>query len=231
MQIEKKLILCSILAISIGIATIAPLVYFMSPATAQTTDDKPWFNLNVSYATCKVATQFSQNTAIYSIASNYTINSDAVDTQVGSRLEYYRIQIYSDQGQLVNETQYIAVNCTEFLDPTSIQFAREGWFNTTGIIISSGTFAANFNGTLQEGNGGGSTWFGYSDSNEASQQIENIQNAQTIYVDVHRLGYITSNGNSTVVTFAGDEIIQHLELTKNGDQFVYGTEPPYGNLK
>ncbi len=231
MQIEKKLIICSILAITIGIATIAPLAYFMSPATAQITDDKPWFNLNISYATCKVATQSSQNTAIYSIASNYTINSDAVDTQVGSRLEYYRIQIYSDQGQLVNETQYIAVNCTEFLDPTTIQFAREGWFNTTGIIVSLGTFAANFNGTLQEGNNGGSTWFGYSDIGETSQQIENIQNAQTIYIDVHRLGYITCNGNSTVATFAGDEIIQHLELTKNGDQFIYGTEPPYWNLK
>ncbi len=34
MQIEKKLILCSVLAVAIGIATIIPLQYLMNTETA-----------------------------------------------------------------------------------------------------------------------------------------------------------------------------------------------------
>jgi hypothetical protein len=52
MQIEKKLILCSIIAISIGIAAVAPVAYFMNtPQASAQTIDNPWFNLNLSYAT------------------------------------------------------------------------------------------------------------------------------------------------------------------------------------
>ena len=38
MHIEKKLILCSILAVVIGISTVTPLAFLMTPATAQSTD-------------------------------------------------------------------------------------------------------------------------------------------------------------------------------------------------
>src|SRR5665647_1730310 len=51
MKLEKKLILCSILAIAIGIATVAPLAFFMSPAKAQTdTTDQPQFSFDLPYA-------------------------------------------------------------------------------------------------------------------------------------------------------------------------------------
>ncbi len=43
-MIEKKLVLCSILAIAIGIATILPLAFSMSKFTAEPANDAPWFN-------------------------------------------------------------------------------------------------------------------------------------------------------------------------------------------
>ena len=50
MQIEKKLILCSILAITIGIATIIPLEYLMNAEiVAAAPNAEPWFNVNVPY--------------------------------------------------------------------------------------------------------------------------------------------------------------------------------------
>ncbi|NLF88115.1 hypothetical protein GX563_04745, partial [Candidatus Bathyarchaeota archaeon] len=53
MQIEKKLILCSILAISIGIAAIIPLQYLMNTKTASALPNvEPWFNPNIEYAYC-----------------------------------------------------------------------------------------------------------------------------------------------------------------------------------
>ena len=232
MKIEKKLIAFSILAITIGTASIVPLAFFMSTAIAHTPEEKPWFNLNITYATCSVSKLNSYDTAWFSFQDICTVNSDAVDSQVGGRLEYFRIQIYSDQGQIVNTTRYVAANFTESFDPALIHFARAGWFNTTGL----GTFGTGFSGNLQDGIGGGSSHLGISDSDQpsdeysgatAAQQIEYIRDAQTIYIDVHRIGYITCTGNSTVVTLANDEVIQHIELTKNGNQFVYGTEPPY----
>jgi hypothetical protein len=221
MKLEKKLILCSIVAITIGIATIVPMAYFMNaPVSAQTTDENPWFNLNISYATVGVTNPFGENLATYCDVYNYTVNPDAIDTQVGSRTECYRLQIYSDEQQLVNKTAYLQVNCTEFIEPYGIQFAREGWFNITGRAGTSGTFSANFNGTFADIPGAAE---GFSAGD--ADQIQAIQNAQTVYIDIHRVGYITTKGNSTVATLANDEVIQHLELTRSGDQFVYGIKP------
>ena len=51
-MIEKKLILCGILAIAIGIATIVPLEYMMAAQAQEIPlQDKPWFNLNIPMPT------------------------------------------------------------------------------------------------------------------------------------------------------------------------------------
>lgn len=229
MQIEKKLILCSILAVAIGIAAIAPAAYFMNTAvSAQSTEDKPWFNLNINYATAGITNPFGEDIATYQVSYNYTVNPDAVDTKVGGRIEYYRLQVYSDKTQLVNTTAYLAVNCSEYLDRDAIAFERKGWFNTSGLA-SVGSFSLNFTGTLDFAGAGASFGTTAKDNplNEKSgaQQLQDVQDAQTIYVDVYRIAYITCSNNSTTVHLANDEVIQHVELTKNGDQFVYGTKP------
>jgi hypothetical protein len=223
MQIEKKLIACSILAIAIGIATVVPLAFLMTPtsASAQITDD-PWFNLNINYATCEAKTVFSSNlSAMYSYTYNYTTNPNAIDTQNGARIEYFRIQIYSDQGQLVNQIVALAANCTENINPIEVQFARQDWFNTSNVQGSAIDFAPNFNGALPADIGYSAHCF----TTEQQEQIEKIQNAQTIYIDICRVGYITYTGNDTVVSFANNEVAQHYELTKTGNGFSYGVRP------
>jgi hypothetical protein len=49
MKKEKNVIFCSIFALVIGAAAIAPLALFMDTAKAQLDDDS-WFNIDVSYA-------------------------------------------------------------------------------------------------------------------------------------------------------------------------------------
>jgi hypothetical protein len=247
MKIEKKLIAFSILAITIGIASIVPLAFLMSPAKAQTTDDIPWFNLDVPYASWTATSKDNATgylvglgpiyglvsySSTYYVALNFTVNPDAVDILDNARVEYYQLQVYSDKGQIDNVTTSFGANCKDDIDPTSsFYFAREDWFNTT-TSGGGGTFITKFNGTLTDcladgdlgGIGGSSSSKSFANTT-LPEEFLNIQNANKLYIDVRRLGYVTFDGNSTIVTLASNEVIQHIELTKSGDQFVYGTLP------
>lgn len=242
MKLEKKLIACSILAIAIGIATIVPLAFLMSPAKAQTTLDMPWFNLNVPYVYWTANTSEGGATYItgpgtfgeaFKIALNLTASPDvAKSTLPGARIEYYQMQVYSDQGQIANLTYYFGVNCTGSVDPSStFSFARANWFNTTTIALAG--FMPNFNGTLNPSlstTEGGIVSSTVGNSFGVPKEILNLQNAQVLYIDVRRLGYVTFNGNSTVVTLSDSGIDQHMELTKYGDGFLYNTIIPQNEL-
>lgn len=247
MEIEKKLIAFSIFAITIGIASIAPLAFLMSPAKAQTTDDVPWFNFDMAYASWKATSKdgaigyldgigpiydLVSYSSTHLVALNYSVNPDALSILDNARVEYYQLQVYSDKGQIENMTVFFGANCEDDIDPTSsFFFARPGWFNTT--TSGGGTFITKFNETLDSslanGLGLSATSGTYSSNSFKNttlpQEFLNIQNANRLYIDVRRLGYVTFDGNSTIVTLASNEVIQHIELTRNGDQFVYGTLP------
>ena len=223
MQIEKKLILCSILAISIGIATITPLAYFMS-AKAQTFDE-PWFNVNVPYAYFKANSTGNMYQSTNSIVLNATINSDAISQHTDARLEYFDFKLYSDQLSLANATFYLGMNSSAVEDPTALfAFSREDWFNSTAF--GAGVYVTNLTGPLRLMGTGGSVSYVGEDSNWVNEQfgeiLSTMENADKIYLDVCRLGYVTFDGNNTVVTLASNQVLQHLELTKTGDAFTYG---------
>ena len=165
-MIEKKLILCSILAIAIGIATIVPVEYFTSintQANAQTLT-QPWFNVNVPYAYYTADATNNQNGIIsygegYYIALNITTNPNAITTLPNSRLEYYQIRVYSDQGSIENFTYVISANCNGTTNPyTEFAYANAnylsagdiGYGNLTDLTLPSRewVFLPNFNGTL-----------------------------------------------------------------------------------
>jgi hypothetical protein len=301
-MIEKKLVLCAILAITMGIATIVPLEYFMS-AQAQTQTnsqiayDKPWFNVNIPYAYYTGNATNNQNGVIsngegYYIALNITTNPEAMKTLPDSRLEYYQIQVYSDQGPIENFTYVICTNCTGSTNPY-ITLPYANYFNAGDFFNDSLTaisivparewvFLPNFNGTLpashvdwqsdtnytltSEGQAissiSESFWNGIliqginmtnippeqqgqqtpnGATNQSSnmmyipmwiqlQQVSNIQNAHSLYVDISRIGYVTMNDNSTTATQADNSIIQHVELTPYQDGFLYNTVIPQEKL-
>ena len=81
MQIEKKIIICSILAISIGIASIAPLAFLS--VKAETTVNEPWFNVVVPYAYCTPnnnGANFTMKTygSMIDAIANFTLTPDAL---------------------------------------------------------------------------------------------------------------------------------------------------------
>jgi hypothetical protein len=246
MQIEKKLILCSILAVAIGIAAVAPLAYVMSTistAKAETPNDVPWFNVNVPYAYYEATSQNGSSTYLQGIGEidglisysgshyiglNYTVNP-AKTTFANARIEYIKLHFYSDIGPIEDITSYYGANCTGIVDPTSsFFFSRNDWFNST--TSAGGTFLCNFNGTLySDGESVGGLGGSYSSNSFANttlpEKFLNAQNAQAIYLDVSRIGYVTFDGNNTIVTLANNSVIQHIELTKNGNEFSYGNVP------
>lgn len=242
MQIEKKLVLCSILAISIGIAAIAPLAFFMSTTKAQTTNDVPWFNIEVPFAyygtdSTEGITTHVGNFSYYGVTSysssyhvglNYTVNPEITHFE-NARIEYYNLHVYSDIGHITDIMTSFGANCTGYINPgASFNFALNNWFNTS--ISSGGTFIGHFNGTLISDidhiNGvGGSSSSSVLANVSLPVGFLNAQNANIIYIDLSRLGYVTFEGNNTIVTLADNTIIQHIELTKNADKFMFGDVP------
>jgi hypothetical protein len=238
MQFEKKLILCSILAISIGVASIAPLAFFMSSAKVQPGNDIPWFIINSPYA--YYITNVKENTSsqignftIFGLASysaNYLVGfnlsvNPAVTHFVNTRIEYYNLHFYSDLGSITDVVVYFGANCTGTIDPSSSFSFRNNWFNTSASI--SGEFMLNFNGTLTPhviGMGGISP-SGSVINTTLPAAFLNARNAQTIIIDISRMGYVTFDDDNTIVTLADKSIIQHIELTKNEDRFTFGDIP------
>jgi hypothetical protein len=223
MQIEKKLIACSILAIAIGIATVVPLAFFMNVKAE--TYDEPWFNVEVPYAYFKAnaTDNFYQSTT--SIVIQPTINHDALSHQTDARIEYFEFTIYSDTIQLSNATYTLAINSSAVEDPTSLfEFSRENWFNSSAF--GAGCYVTNLTEPLHLMGTGSSVSYGFEDSSWINKNfgaiLSTMENAQTIYLDVRRLGYVTFDGNNIVVTLASNQVIQHLEMTKTGDAFTFG---------
>lgn len=54
--------------------------------------------------------------------------------------------------------------------------------------------------------------------------------AQDLYINIRRLGYITFNDTSTVAILSDNAVIQHIELKKYGDGFLYNTVLTQGQL-
>jgi hypothetical protein len=239
MKIEKKLILSGILAIAIGIASIAPLAFFMS-ASAQTSPDKSVFDLQVPYAywTANYSTN-SNGTVTYTesnaLGIHYSINADAAHQVADTRIEYYQFHAYSDQGTLADWTYYIAARRSNSSDFSSFTFTESKGFSsntTSGGLILSGFEDNDTSPSLTAMFGSSSGIYGSNawETSTIKQLISGIQDANVLYVDVSRLGYVTFNGNTTTVTHADNGVIQHIEMTRYGDGFLYNTIIPQNQL-
>jgi|GEM_PF-6308092 len=50
-----------------------------------------------------------------------------------------------------------------------------------------------------------------------------LENTQTIYLDIRRVAYITFDDNDVVTISECDQLIHHIELTKNSNgEFTFG---------
>lgn len=157
MKTEKKLIAYSAIALLIGVASIAPLLFLMSgTANAETTIDKPWFNLNIPYAYWTANTTENPNGTVtyrewYIMSFNLTLNPEAAKQVADARIEYYQLQIYTDKAPIENLTYFVGTNRTDAFAFDSIEasfhsfhFMRDNWFDTN--TSGGGMFGGNFSG-------------------------------------------------------------------------------------
>lgn len=259
MQIEKKLILCSILAVAIGIAAIIPLQYLMNAETASALPDvKPWFDVNVDYAECNPY-EAGNGTATWDGATiqavvNFTLTADAMESDVDQQVEYYRFTVSTEQGPICDMGYYIAESKTTNAD---IAAAKAGNFSGVSLNMNDTiTFKNGLSCNPPEISAGGVTswsasWSGQTLSwtgdkapsniygvpymrltasyNEDSMYpvlpptIDQLRNAQTLSIDVSKICTVTVKGDVAVTTTADPTVLQHIELTKTDNGFVYGT--------
>jgi len=234
---EKKLVACSILALIIGVSSVIPLLFSMSGTAKAETGLEPWFSLDIPYA--YLTANYTENLdgrdfhdLWHAIVLNFTLNPEAENEISEARFEYCELQIYTDKEPLWNESYFVGTNRTNAfnLEAEMFHFVRNDWFdsNTTG----GGTFRYQWNASGSEiseiaGYNCGSSVTG---SIKPPQTVVALIEAEILYIDVRRIGWVTFNGNSTVVTLADNDFIQHIELTKFGDGFLYNNMFPEDQL-
>lgn len=234
MQIEKRLVACSILAIAIGIATIIPIVYLMNTKTVAADDVKPWFNINVSYATCNPNQSGGNGTATWDGASiqvvaNFTLTTDAL-TDADAQIEYYKFAVSSDEGSIVDIGYYIIEDKSNIVESMSgdgsISFSNGVNYDE---IHSSGGQAINWQAWKPD------SVLGFVSDNIVAYnggdlpiEIAQIRKATTLYIDVTKIATVTvkgvTDGNVIITAPTNPEVLQHIVLTKtdDGKTFVYG---------
>jgi hypothetical protein len=245
-KIEQKLIASSILALLIGVSSVVPLLFLMSGTAKAETTPKSWFNLNVPYAYVKA--NFTENLNgqdVYdywrAFVFNFTLNSEAENEISDARFEYYELQLYTDKEQLWNVSIFVGTNRTNSfkLDPESFRLTvatADDWFdsNTTGGGVfmpywnksSPPDFSSIYSGTTRDV---GPTGFG-SGQNKAEKMVAALAEAEIFFVDIRKIGLVTFNANSTLFTLPENKFIQHLELKKYGDGFLYNALFPEDQL-
>ena len=136
-MIEKKLILCAILAITIGIAVIIPMENLMAAqaqAEAEVAQAKeqanaidyvqasvqPMFsNINVTYAYCNLTkTSLNETMTLYGTSIeavvNFTLPPDALKN-ADAQIEYYKFTVSSDQGPIFNMGYYMVLEANSYV--------------------------------------------------------------------------------------------------------------------
>jgi hypothetical protein len=230
-MIEKKLILCGILAIAIGIATIVPMEYFMAAQTqvnAQTVT--PWFNVNTGYAYCNPNVSGANSTMSFDgstiqVVANFTVTSLALK-DADAQIEYYQFAVSSDQGPIINLGYYV-FDCKQPDDVTylsgngTIGFANGLTYNGPACSGGTGINYNVFNSSYTVGYV--SDYILAYNANNVPKAVAELRNAKTLYIDVSRVCTVTVNGNVAVTTPATHQVLQHIVLTKAGSDFVYGT--------
>jgi hypothetical protein len=232
MQIEKKLIALSVLAVAIGIATIVPLEYLMgaeAQAKAELVKVEPMLNVNVTYAYCELDKTVSNSTmtlygARLGAVANFTLTPTTLKT-ADAQIEYYKFAVSSDQGPIVDLGYYISVEKAGITSGASgtgtIWFANGLTYN--GPPSNGGQ---NINWDAWQPSsvvGFASDYIFGTDADDVPQAVIDLRNAQTLYIEVTKVSTVTVKGDVTVTTPASSEVLQRITLTKTDYGFIYGS--------
>ncbi len=247
MQIEKKLILCSVLAVAIGIAAIVPLAFFMSPATAQTdTNDQPQFNFDMPYAYVRNVWDNSTLTDdTYGWAFAFTFKTsptfELTNGSVAYYYETYRAELTSEKGSIANITLPVwttsdtPVSNTNGSGSVSTSYTSE---NISDASASNDNFALYFdqnwyNFTYGDTSGRAGPYDGVATNyrNGFGENWDLSSGApETLTLTIYRENWIIRTPNSTEIHTASPEAIQTIQLQRYGNGFIYNTAIPQNEM-
>ncbi|MDR0318496.1 MAG: hypothetical protein LBI09_00470 [Nitrososphaerota archaeon] len=257
-KIEKNLIAICMCALAIGVVTALPLTYFTPrTATAQTTDSE--FGISIDYAFFSADVVDGVYQRAMGVGFTPLIDFDAFNSQTVARIEYFEFVYYTDDQELGRTYHFIGGN-NSYIDHESINnfttFSRANWFENDYERTCSGYWGpveGVYWGPIEGAKSGysiivhGGTdtvrlmcgGFASVDKCDADEPLTEtnsailmaLENKQTIYLDVIRAGYTTVDVNDdVVVAYTNDPIIQRLELTKNGDAYIFGNSDALENV-
>ncbi|MCL2172838.1 MAG: hypothetical protein FWB84_04245 [Candidatus Bathyarchaeota archaeon] len=251
MKIEKKLIALSILAVTIGIATVIPMTYFLN-AKAQTNIADSLFNIDIpcayynANATYNVVihdiihggsdrvydTWFRDNAVI---AVQPSINYTVLDKNTVSRIELFEYTLYTDKLQIQKTHSYLSFNEEAFEHYNDKDSLTTEYWQETLLDKSDGRTGYSFGGLSVSDPGeqipvwiaGENENHGYNQSDNSYKKgdkiLETIKDTQTIYLDIRRVAYISLSADGTVIIVEDNKLLHHLELTKNDNGYMFGT--------
>ena len=266
----KRMLLFSIIALTIGIATILPLSYltltssadqtqpFFTPylARAQAIPDTTTLYVEINGVKQYYDTLSSEEEGSVHVDVCYHITPIGADLKdVDAKIEVYNIHYYSDQGSILNITQIIGVsgNVPDPSSPNGVTTAimstggyahydtPEGWANHKDTItFADGTVydvtklfsytesrsffdaTVEYYTTKDHCTTMGMAVLTLSKGEESAQALNELRNAQTIYVDVTRIMQITykhpsSTNPLSVITATpinSNKVLCHIQLPK-----------------
>ena len=234
MKIEKKLVVLSILAITIGVATVIPMAVLMN-ANAQTSPytesvqayGEPWLDLEITGAYFTIDTVNKENPEIPDadyiqkdmIEYKTTLNDNALSHQPEARIEYFEMTYYGDNRELLKKT--FSISITDF-SISITDFSRDAF--PTKLFYFLDEYMMNCS-TLGVVNGNVSTPHNINEKTSASgfgtglptdiDEYKAFLETQTVHLEIRYIGSVTFDGKNTVVSFANDQNVQQIELTKN----------------
>jgi hypothetical protein len=230
MKNGKKLTVLSILALTIGIAAIIPSAFLMT--TNAQTDDAPRFSVDPLSAYFRVDPVDGGYSVTDMINLHTILNDNFLSQQSDARIEYFEFNFYTDNQQLLKHTFWISGTNDNYKDQTE-SLPTNGFPRTSYAIIHENLLNSSYLNTdymsgididlfndpaeIDYLRGFGNS-FGSKDD-----KYNTVADAQTIYLDVNRVCYVTVNGDTTTITWTNEQI-HHFELTKSGGAFTFGTD-------
>jgi len=175
---------------------------------------------------------------------NVTLDAIPTTDPFDARVEYYQLKIRSDKESIIDMNWFVGTykngsfDFSNFLE--EFHFRLGDWFDTAEFDNSTGggsgvlhpDWTSGF--SIQFPNGGSGT---YSTTDPIAGQnlttplVSALREAETLFITVHRIGWITISANSTVVTLADNEIVTQIQLDKVGEAtFLYNNLVPEEEL-
>lgn len=258
MQLSKKLIICSVVAIIVGISSVVPLVFLMTPPAKAEATSGPWFSIDLPYSYWVTSdgpltdlpweapwdnSGLNETNSVseqHMVTLNITLNVDPTIEPIDARVEYYNIDVSSDKGLIETMNFVVGTNSNSSFSTRSLlgdfHFMRNDWFDTDtfdpmtyggggGLAVQD--WVPGVSKTFPEGGSGMGTLGGSS----TSRTVTALREAETVYVSIYRVGWVTFSGNSTTVTTANNELIDQIQLEKYGEEgWIYNDLIPEDEL-